>query len=82
MLSDRQIDDVIDFVCAQSEHHTIFYLWRPVLKDPDDDFLLELAVKSQASIVTWNIADFKKAKAFGVPIMTPKQLLQLLEKQP
>ena len=78
-LSDTQIDDVIDFVCAQSEHHKIFYLWRPVLKDPDDDFLLELAVKSQASIVTWNVADFKKANTLGVEVITPKQLFQLLE---
>jgi len=59
-----------------------FYLWRPVLKDPDDDFLLELAVKSQASIVTWNVADFKKANTFDVKVITPKQLLQLLENLP
>ncbi|OYU12761.1 MAG: putative toxin-antitoxin system toxin component, PIN family [Comamonadaceae bacterium PBBC1] len=81
-LSDTQIDDVIDFVCAQSEHHKFFYLWRPVLKDPDDDFLLELAVKSQASIVTWNVADFKKANTLGVEVITPKQLFQLLENPP
>ena len=27
-LSDAQIDDVIDFICAESEHHRIFYLWK------------------------------------------------------
>ncbi len=78
-LSDEQIDDVLDYICAQSEHHRIFYLWRPVLKDPDDDFLLELAVKSQASIVTWNVADFKKAATLGVQVITPRQLLNQLE---
>ena len=78
-LSDTQIDDVLDYICAQSEHHRIFYLWRPVLKDPDDDFLLELAVKSQASIVTWNVADFKKAATLGVQVITPRQLLNQLE---
>lgn len=78
-LTDEQIDDVIDFVCAHSEHHKIFYLWRPVLKDPDDDFLLELAVKAQASIITWNMADFKKASLFGVTVMTPKDFLNQLE---
>jgi putative PIN family toxin of toxin-antitoxin system len=81
-LSDEQVDDVIDFVCANSEHHKIFYLWRPVLKDPDDDFLLELAVKAQATIVTWNLADFKKASAFGVAVIDPRAFLQQLEKQP
>ncbi len=78
-LNDQQVDDVIDFVCAHSEHHKIFYLWRPVLKDPDDDFLLELAVKAQASIVTWNLGDFKKASQFGVSVICPRAFLQQLE---
>ena len=82
VLTDQQVDDVIDFVCANSEHHKIFYLWRPVLKDPDDDFLLELAVKSQASIVTWNVKDFKKAVSFGVTVTDPRSFVQQLEKQP
>ena len=81
-LSDAQIDDVIDFICAESEHHRIFYLWRPILKDPDDDFLLELAVKSQAIIVTWNVADFKKASPFDIQVMTPRQFIQKLENTP
>lgn len=81
-LSDEQVDDVIDFLCAHSEHHKIFYLWRPVLKDPDDDFVLELAVKAQAVIVTWNLADFKKASSLGVPVISPQAFLQQLEKQP
>jgi putative PIN family toxin of toxin-antitoxin system len=80
-LSDQQVDDVIDFVCAHSEHHKIFYLWRPVLKDPDDDCLLELAVKAQASIVTWNLADFKKASQFGISVISPRAFLQQLENQ-
>jgi predicted nucleic acid-binding protein len=45
------------------------------LKDPDDDFILELAVKSNASIVTWNVKDFKAADKFAIQVMTPKDLL-------
>ena len=41
-LTAQQIDDVPDYLCAEGIHHKIFYLWRPVLKDPDD-FPLELA---------------------------------------
>lgn len=78
-LSDQQIDDVIDFVCAEAEHHKIFYLWRPVLKDPDDDFLLELAVKAGAMIVTWNVGDFRRAVQFGVSVKTPREFLKFLE---
>lgn len=78
-LSDQQIDDIIDFICTKAIHHKIYYLWRPVLKDPDDDFLLELAVKTRAMIVTWNLADFKQAANFGIKVMTPRDFLNELE---
>jgi len=78
-LSEAQIDDIIDFICAQATHHQIFYLWRPALKDPDDDFILELAVKAGASIVTWNTADFKRASQFAVNVLTPREFLAQLE---
>lgn len=78
-LSDAQIDDVIDFICSRAIHHKIFYLWRPALKDPEDDFLLELAVKAGASIVTWNTKDFKRAADFGVNVVTPRDFLEQLE---
>lgn len=74
-LSEAQIDDVIDFICARATHHQIFYLWRPALKDPDDDFVLELAVKAGADIVTWNEGDFKRAAQFGVKAVNPRKLL-------
>lgn len=80
-LSDQQIDDIIDFICTKAIHHKIYYLWRPVLKDPDDDFLLELAVKTSAMIVTWNLADFKRAANFGIKVMTPRDFLNELENQ-
>lgn len=66
--------EVVNYICQVAIKHKIFYLWRPLLKDPDDDFLLELAVKSQASIVTWNVKDFKAANKFGIQVITPKDL--------
>lgn len=79
LLVDAAIDDVIDYLCSIGEHHQIFYLWRPALKDPDDDFVLELAVKSLASIVTWNIGDFGAAKSFGIEVINPRDFLQRLK---
>jgi putative PIN family toxin of toxin-antitoxin system len=81
-LSPEEIDDVIDFICSKAVPDKIFYLWRPVLKDPDDDFVLELAVKADADIVTWNVTDFKHAGRFGVAVITPRDFLASLEVQP
>jgi len=82
LLSAEEIDDVIDFICSKAVLNKIFYLWRPVLKDPDDDFVLELAVKANAAIVTWNVTDFKHATRFGIAVMTPREFLAALEVQP
>ena len=78
----EEIDDVIDFLCSRAVLNKIFYLWRPVLKNPDDDFVLELAVKANAAIVTWNVADFKHAARFGIAVLTPRDFIASLEVQP
>lgn len=82
LLTAEEIDDIIDFICSRAVLNKIFYLWRPVLKDPGDDFILELAVKSNSIIVTWNEADFKNATKFGVTVMNPRKFLASLEVQP
>lgn len=67
---------LIDYLCMIGQAHQIFYLWRPVLKDPKDDHILELAVKSNASIITWNVRDFNLASQFGISVLTPAELLK------
>ncbi len=79
LLTTEEIDDIIDFICSRAVLNKIFYLWRPVLKDPGDDFILELAVKANAIIVTWNEADFINGAKLGVAVMTPRTFLEYLE---
>jgi putative PIN family toxin of toxin-antitoxin system len=75
-LSATDIEAIIDYVCAAGEHYKIYFLWRPILKDPKDDMVLELAVASKAdAIVTFNRNDFKGSETFGIRIITPQQLL-------
>ena len=60
----------------------IYYLWRPQLRDPNDDMVLELAVAAQAKyIVTHNIRDFQRLK-FDVIAITPADFLKLLRSMP
>ena len=48
--------------------HAIFFLWRPFLKDPKDDLVLELAVEAQCDhIITFNTKDFAGSGQFGHP---------------
>lgn len=74
-----EIDDVLDFMCATASLRKIFYLWRPALPDPKDDFILELAVESNSDyIVTFNIKEFTGIEGFGLTAITPREFLQQL----
>jgi putative PIN family toxin of toxin-antitoxin system len=79
ILTHREIDDVLDFLCAAAKLRHIFYLWRPVLPDPKDDFVLELAVESNCDfIITFNVRDFGGIGRFGLAAITPCEFLQRL----
>ena len=77
-MEEKYIDAILNYICSIGKQNRIFYLWRPKLKDVDDDFLLELAVKSHSIIVTLNGKDFKPASEFGLEVMTPKEFLQYI----
>ena len=78
-LTEQEIDDILDFVIQRSNHWHIFYLWRPQLKDPSDDMVLELAVTANCKyILTYNINDFKGIGKFGIKAITPKEFLEMV----
>ena len=75
-LSDEKINDILNYLCLVSEHHEIYYLWRPFLRDPKDDMILELAVTARCKyIVTYNIRDFKGVEQFGIKVLSAKDFL-------
>jgi len=78
-LTDSEIDSILDMICEWSNKCQIFYLWRPFLKDPKDDFVLELAIESQSEfIITYNVNDFKGVEKFGIKVATPKEFLKMI----
>ena len=79
-LSLEDIDNVIDALCAIANKRQIFYLWRPLSNDPDDDFLIDLAVEAQVDyIITYNQKDLKIAEKFvSIKVVTPLQFLQAM----
>jgi putative PIN family toxin of toxin-antitoxin system len=78
-LSRNDVETLIDYWCSIAIHHDIHYLWRPMLKDPKDEMVLELAVASGCnSIVTFNHKDFTRADSLGVTTISPLQFLETL----
>ena len=78
-LSAGDIDSVVHFLCANANLRPIFFLWRPFLPDPKDDFILELAVESRADFVlTFNTRDFAGADRFGIRVISPREFLAII----
>jgi predicted nucleic acid-binding protein len=78
-LNDRDINEFLDWFASVSSLHEVFYLWRPLLPDPEDDHVLEAAVAAGAGcIVTFNVRDFAPAAAFGVDVVTPAEFISLI----
>ena len=76
-LTYSDIDDILDYLCKVSVLRQIFYLWRPLLRDPGDDMVLELAVEAEAQfIVTYNLRDFAGAEQFRLRVVTPHAFLR------
>ena len=78
-LTKSEIDVIIDYICLISEKRKIFYLWRPFLKDPKDDMVLELAVESESDyIISFNKKDFIGVDKFNLQVKTPKEFLTII----
>ncbi|NKQ37742.1 MAG: putative toxin-antitoxin system toxin component, PIN family [Chloroflexi bacterium] len=82
-LSEDNLNDILDYICHIANRRQIYYLWRPFLRDPKDEMVLELAVAAGCQyIVTFNEKDFKGVEQFGLEIVTPKEFLQRIGQLP
>ena len=79
-LNHRQVDAILDYLCASAVRQEIHYLWRPVLRDPGDDLVLEVAVAGECeAIVTYNVRDFVGSVRFRIRVQTPPEFLAEME---
>jgi len=76
-LTQEDVADVIDALCALAKHQKIYFLWRPYLRDRNDEMVLELAVAARCGyIVTYNQRDFSGADKFGIRVLDARTFLQ------
>lgn len=71
------VQNILDVLAAVAEPVEAHFLWRPRLRDADDDMVLESAVNGGAKVIaTFNMRHFKGVtEEFGIEILTPNTIL-------
>lgn len=71
----------LDAVVALAKPVETHFLWRPQLRDPADEMVLEAAINGRAdAIVTFNRRDFAPAaERFGLEILLPREALKRIQ---
>ena len=82
-LSEPEVEIFLDAVLATEETVKGHFLWRPQLRDPGDEIVLETAVNGRAdALVTFNVRDFGSVpERFGIEVMIPREAIRRLRRR-
>lgn len=77
-----EIDEFLAELAALIEPVDVHFLWRPQVRDPNDEMVLEAAINGGAdAVITYNVADFAAASArFNIEILKPAELLRRMRR--
>lgn len=77
-LDEAEVRTLVTALCAVAEPVTAYFLWRPQLRDPGDEMVLDAAVNGRAdALVTFNRRDFAgMTERFGMAILAPREALR------
>ena len=81
-LSEMEADNFLSALIAMAERVETHFLWRPQLRDPNDEMVLEAAVNGRAdALVTFNLRDYGTAPSqFGVELLLPREAIARIKR--
>ena len=81
-LSEQEVPIFVAAVIAMAEPVKIHFLWRPQLRDPSHEMVLETAVNGRADLlVTFNERDYGPVpERFGIQVTTPRRAVERIGK--
>lgn len=81
-LTSRERNEVLDALVNVSVPVHFWYLWRPRLKDPADEMVLETAVHGEADwLVTFDVRHLAEAaRGFGIRALLPREAWREVER--
>lgn len=78
----HEVEVFVDGVIAMADPVESHFIWRPQLRDPGDELVLEAAVNGRAeALVTFNLRDFGTIpRQFGIELLMPAEALMRIGK--
>jgi predicted nucleic acid-binding protein len=79
----QQIDKFLDALILVSRPVHRSFFWRPLLRDADDDMVLEAAMSGHADmLVTFNQRDFEPGTStLGIDVAAPREALKRIQEE-
>ena len=77
-LKENEVGQIVSALCAVAEPVAASFLWRPQLRDPGDEMVLEAAINGHAdALATFNRRDFGTVpEQFGIDLISPQDALR------
>jgi putative PIN family toxin of toxin-antitoxin system len=77
-LAPDAIDEFLAELASLVEPVEVHFLWRPLIRDPSDEMVLEAAINGQAdALITYNVTNFALAgERFAIPVLHTADLLK------
>lgn len=79
-MTSQDVENILDMLAARLKPVKVSYLWRPQLRDPGDEMVLETAINGRANmLVSFNTLDFGEApRRFGIELLRPGDAIRRL----
>ena len=79
----QEIDKLLDALISMSRPVHRSFFWRPMLRDANDDMVLEAALSGHADmLVTFNQRDFEPGtSALGIDVVVPREALKRIKEE-
>ena len=86
-LSAAEIDSFLDSFVDHADHVEVHFQTRPLIRDPDDEMFVELAINGRAeALVSFNLRDYRPTDLRSsmpiIPVCRPGDVLRRLQWQP
>jgi len=75
----QRLKPVLGTLLSKAQFVVVHYSWRPISPDPGDEHIIDCAMNAGATVITWNVRDFRTAReTLGLRVITPiEAIIQL-----